>query len=106
MTVKGMFKAATDGTCYASQTGTRFRTRSFPRRPDQHVLRGFSPAVIAMTPAASSKAPARWRVVDRMTRSVTTPGGLILAIRWSFPCYHDHRHGQRYVSSSSRPARL
>ena len=95
MTVKGIFKAATDG--YVSQTGHPLVDKNpLPRRPDQHVLRGL--------PAAhrhdARRHPRRYRSArrgrgphdplrDLPRRAHPRHAGFLLP--------HDHRHGQRHA---------
>ena len=84
MTVKGMFKAATDG--YVSQTGHPLVDKILSRGGLTSMSFVVFLLLIAMTLGGILEGTgALGVVVDRMTRSVTTPGGLILATLVS--CY-------------------
>ncbi|MFQ9868491.1 MAG: Na+/H+ antiporter NhaC family protein [Bilophila wadsworthia] len=84
MTVKGMFKAATDG--YVSQTGHPLVDKILSRGGLTSMSFVVFLLLIAMTLGGILEGTgALGVVVDRMTRSVTSPGGLILATLVS--CY-------------------
>ena len=84
MTVKGMFKASTDG--YVSQTGHPLVDKILSRGGLTSMSFVVFLLLIAMTLGGILEGTgALGVVVDRMTRSVTSPGGLILATLVS--CY-------------------
>ena len=84
MTVKGIFKAATDG--YVSQTGHPLVDKILSRGGLTSMSFVVFLLLIAMTLGGILEGTgALGVVVDRMTRSVTSPGGLILATLVS--CY-------------------
>ena len=84
MTMKGMFKAATDG--YVSQTGHPLVDKILSRGGLTSMSFVVFLLLIAMTLGGILEGTgALGVVVDRMTRSVTSPGGLILATLVS--CY-------------------
>ena len=84
MTVKGMFKAATDG--YVSQTGHPLVDKILSRGGLTSMSFVVFLLLIAMTLGGILEGTgALGVVVDRMTRSVTSSGGLILATLLS--CY-------------------
>ena len=84
MTIKGIFKAATDG--YVSQTGHPLVDKILSRGGLTSMSFVVFLLLIAMTLGGILEGTgALGVVVDRMTRSVTSPGGLILATLVS--CY-------------------
>lgn len=105
MTVKGMFKAATDG--YVSQTGHPLVDKILSRGGLTSMSFVVFLLLIAMTLGGILEGTgALGVVVDRMTRSVTSPGGLILATLVSCYLMTISARATACSPSSSRPAPL